>query len=401
MNRVRRFGIVFLLTMTVLVAVCRAQNSLSPESQRRHAIALEQMGRNAEAELAWREFLRIHPRNPEAYAHLGLLEARKEHYKEAVDLDRKALAIDPTIPGLRLNFGLALFKSNNLTQAILEFKMLLRTQRPASDEFERLTILIGMAHYGLGEYAEAVPYLQESATSDSGNLQLRLALAHSCLWSRQYQCVLDEYHEMLTLNAESAEVDMLAGEAMDELKQYDGAIQQFRAAEKVDPRQPDVHFGLGYLLWTQRQYPEAAQEFRAELGNNPNHVQAMAYLADTQMQLNHPEVALPLLLRVERYNPALSLGHLDLGILYTDGGRWADALRELRAAARLAPEDMDAHWRLARLYKAMGKKTEEKAEFEKTSSLHKLADDALINKISGGRVGAPKPGEAAAQAADR
>ena len=279
--------------------------------------------------------------------------------------------------------------------------MVLGTQHPTSDESERLTILIGMAHYGLSEYAEAVPYLQESATSDPENLQLRLALAHSCLWSKQYQCVLDEYHAMLTLNAESAEVDMLAGEAMDELKQYDGATQQFRAAVKADPKQPDVHFGLGYLLWTQRQYSEAAQEFRAELGNNPNHVQAMAYLADAEMQLNHPEVALPLLQRVERSNPALSLGHLDLGILYTDGERWADALRELSAAARLAPEDMDVHWRLARLYKAMGKKTEAEAEFHKTSGLHKLADDALINKISGGRAEASKSGEAAPKPADK
>ena len=35
--------------------------------------------------------LKAHPADAEAYAHLGFLEARQEHYKEAVPLYRKAL----------------------------------------------------------------------------------------------------------------------------------------------------------------------------------------------------------------------------------------------------------------------------------------------------------------------
>ena len=81
------------------------------------------------------------------------------------------------------------------------------------------------------------------------NLPFRLSLAQSCLRTKQYQCVLDVYREILTLNAESAEADMLAGEAYDELKNDAGAIAEFQAAVKADPKTPDVHFGYGYLLW--------------------------------------------------------------------------------------------------------------------------------------------------------
>jgi tetratricopeptide (TPR) repeat protein len=272
-----------------------------------------------------------------------------------------------------------------LKQAILEFKPLLKSAAAGSPEAQRLTILLGMAHYGVGEYAEAVPYLKAAAARDPGNLQLRLAVAHSCLWSKQYQCVLDTYHEILTLNAESAEADMLAGEALDELKNFGGAIEQFRAAVKADPREPDVHFGLGYLLWTQRQYPEAALEFQAELANNPNHAQAMTYLADTQMQLNNPAAALPLLENAEKIDPTLTLAHLDLGILYGDAGRKDDALRELKTAVKLSPDEVDVHWRLGRLYHAMGKKDEAKAEFDKARSINKATDDALLNRMNGNR----------------
>jgi hypothetical protein len=38
---------------------------------------------------------------------------------------------------------------------------------------------------------------------------------------------------------------------------------------------PNAHFGLGYLLWKLQQYEEAGQEVEAELGNVPDHVQAL------------------------------------------------------------------------------------------------------------------------------
>jgi tetratricopeptide (TPR) repeat protein len=177
---------------------------------------------------------------------------------------------------------------------------------------------------------------------------------------------------------------MLAGEALDEMKNHGGAIEQFRAAVKADPREPDVHFGLGYLLWTHKQYPEAVSEFQAELANNPDHIQAMIYLADTHMKLNHPEAARPLLEKALRIDAGQELAHLDLGILYADAGRYDDALLEMKEAARLAPEDVNVHWRLGRLYRSMGKKDEAKAEFDKASSITKAADTALVDKISGG-----------------
>jgi len=233
------------------------------------------------------------------------------------------------------------------------------------------------------DYVPASHYLKDAAARDPQNLQLRLALAHSCLWSKQYQCVLDVYHEMLTLNAESVEADMLAGEAEDAMKDYDGAIAQFRAAVKANPSEPEVHFGLGYILWTQRQYAEAAPEFQAELANNPGHAQALAYLGDSDMQLNHPELAPPLLQKAIGLAPGLELPHLDLGILAADAGRNEEAVHELTQAVKLAPDDVNAHWHLGRLYRTMGKRDLAKAEFDKASNLHKATNDALLERMNG------------------
>jgi len=347
------------------------------------AIQLEQQGRSGEAETAWRSVAKLHPSSAEPYAHMGLLEARQEHYVEAIALYKKALRLNPAMPGLRLNLGLALFKAGELKQAIVVFQPLLKSLPKASPDAQRLTILLGMAHYGLGDYAAAAPYLKEAASGDPQNLALRLSLAHSCLWSKQYQCVMDTYHEILALNAESAEADMLAGEAQDELKNHVGAIEQFQAAVRANPKEPNVHFGLGYLLWTQRRYPEAVEAFQAELANDPGHAQAMLYEADADIQLNHPELALPLLEKVKQLAPQLSLARLDLGILYADAGRSDEALFEMREAVRLAPDEASPHWHLARLYRTMGRAAEAKIEFAKAGNIHKASDDALKDKMSG------------------
>jgi tetratricopeptide (TPR) repeat protein len=359
---------------------CLAQVKTAPDSRRQEALTLEQQGKNAEAEAAWRAYLQDHASSPEAYAHLGLLESRLEHYKEAVPLYRKALKMGPDVPGLRLNLGLALFKSGDLKGALLEFEPLLKSQ----PDNQQLNTLIGMAHYGLAEYGDAVPFLRKAAARDAQNLPLRLALAHSCLWSKQNQCVLDVYKEILALNPDSAEADMLAGDALDEMKDNAGATKMFRAAVKADPKAPNAHLSLGYLLWTQRQYKEAASEFQAELDNDPNNVQARLYLADADIQMNQLDDALPLLEKVEQQDPSFLLVHLDLGIVYIDAGHNRDALRELTAAEKLTPNDVNIHWRLGRLYRDMGKKDEAKAEFDKASKLNNAADDDNFKKIANG-----------------
>lgn len=368
----------------MVLAIAAVQSNAQAQSvnlQRATALELEQNGQIVQAETAWRSVLRVHPSDAEAYAHLGLLEARQQRYGAAVPLYRKALALNPAMPALRLDLGLSLFKSGALKAAIETLSPLLKGVAPSSADAVRLEILIGMAHYGLGEYAAAVPYLRKVTAADPQNLPYRFMLAQSCMWSKQYQCVLDVYKEMLNLNAESAEADMLAGEALDQMQNHQGALDEFRAAVKANPKAPNAHFGLGYLLWTQDQFEEAAKEFQAELENLPENAQALAYLADADIHLGKQEEALPLAEKAIQIDPSIAKAHVDLGVLYADRGRQIDAAGEFKAAIKLSPNDQDPHWRLARLYQAMGKQEEAKAEFEKTKTLHQAEQESIFSKL--------------------
>jgi tetratricopeptide (TPR) repeat protein len=357
-----------LLLMTPCTVNCLGQQEHSRESQRQAAFAFEQEGKVAEAEAVWRSLLSSQPNNSEAYAHLGFLEARQENYKEAIALYRKALSLNPRMPHLCFDLALSLFKSGDMRAAIQVFEPLLRTE-PNSPEALRLVPLIGLAHYNLGDYAASVPYLEQAAAADPGNLPFRSMLAQSCLRLRDYRCVLDVYREMLTINPDSAEADMLADEANDKIKNDSDALAGFQAVVKADPAIPNAHFSFGYLLWRGLNYGEAENEFRSELANTPEHSLALAYLGDAEMRLDRSGEAVPYLEHAVRIRPSIAIAHLDLGIIYDGQGRKDDALRELQTAERLSPDDPSIHYRLGRFYKTTDRIAEAKAEFDITRNL--------------------------------
>jgi tetratricopeptide (TPR) repeat protein len=377
--------IVLVVLLTVGGWQGSGQTPAESSNERDTAFALEQQEHYAAAEDAWQRILNARPADAEAYVHLGFLESHQEHYGDAVRYYRRAAALNPAMPGLELNLGLALFKAGDLKQAAHVFEPLYRKAPADSNEAQRLRLLLGMAYYGAAEYTAAIPYLRDADARDPQNLPYRLVLAHSCMWSKQYQCVLDVYHQILTLNAESAEADMLAGEAYDEMRDHADAIQQFRNAVKADPKEPGVHFGLGYLLWCQSQFDEAAQQFQLETENAPNDAASVAYWADSEVRLEHPDVARPLLQKALQLNSRQELPWLDLGIVDATAGHNDDALRELKTAARLAPADVQPHWRLARLYQSMGNKAAANTEFAQTKNLNKAADDTVFRKLQSSR----------------
>jgi tetratricopeptide (TPR) repeat protein len=347
-------GIVCIVLVLLIVMPAMGQQD-DPAQIRIKAMALEKQGLNAEAEQIWDGIAKANPRDAEALAHLGLLEARNEHYETAIDYYRRAVAINSDLPGLQMNLGLALFKVAQFPGAIDAFSSEIR-KHPGD---LRLTILLGMAHYGMKDYLVAIPYLQRAAEHDPQSIPLRMALAHSCKWSMQYQCVLNVHEQILALKGESAEADMLAGEAYDQMGDSASAEKELHAAVQMNPKEPNVHFGLGYLFWKQNRWSEAAQEFQLELENDPHHAMSLIYLADAWVQQGEFAKARPALEELATTDRSEPLVHRDLGIIYANAGRNDDAIRELGLAMKLDPDDAESHREIAKILQATGKKDEQ------------------------------------------
>jgi len=372
-----RFWILLVWFCLVGDAVLHAQvQDVTALSQQ--AAAFESAHDYSNAEQAWQQVVQIAPDNADANAHLGLVESLQGKYKQAIPAYEKALKLHPAYPGLEMNLALAYFKAGELNGAIAPLK---EAAKEAPSDM-RPQILLGMSYYGTGKYAEAVPYLRASVEQSPTNLQLRLTLAQSCLWATDYPCALEEYRAILQQDPNSAQADMIAGEALDGTGDVIGAIAQFEAAEKAAPSMPNVHFGLGYLLWKQGHFDTAKTEFQKELAINPKNGEAATYLGDIEMKDNE-DVSARSHLELAKQQPAVDkLTFLDLGILDARAGKNPEAKAEFEHVIAIAPKEPDAHWRLARLLQAMGRKDEAAKELETVRQLHVDKDQQPLQQIT-------------------
>jgi Flp pilus assembly protein TadD len=57
----------------------------------------------------------------------------------------------------------------------------------------------------------------------------------------------------------------------------------------------------------------------------------------------------------------------------------------MKIAEEQSPNDQNIHYRLARLYKSIGRNDEAKAEFDKTRSVQRAADESVFSKLQHGQ----------------
>jgi Tfp pilus assembly protein PilF len=126
--------------------------------------------------------------------------------------------------------------------------------------------------------------------------------------------------------------------------EFDQAIALYRQSIAAHPT-AEAHTFLGWALSFQGRLDEAMREcFRAieidpDFGNPYNDIGV--YL----MQQEHLDEAVPWLekaKRATRYEPR-QFPYMNLARIFTKQGKWWDALRELEAAVRAAPDARDAH----------------------------------------------------------
>jgi Tfp pilus assembly protein PilF len=70
-----------------------------------------------------------------------------------------------------------------------------------------------------------------------------------------------------------------------------------------------------------------------------------------------------------------------MGAVLVRQKQYEEAAAAFRRAVELDPSEPDAHYRLARVYQAMGRAEESKKEFAKVRDLHEKADESLASRI--------------------
>jgi tetratricopeptide (TPR) repeat protein len=165
------------------------------------------------------------------------------------------------------------------------------------------------------------------------------------------------------LAPESAEAHELLGRSLEARGLLNDALNQYRAALRVNPALRGLHFLIGNVLWKKRDFEAARAELEAELRFNPNHALANLRLGQTLLNLDQPSCVDYLRKAVAADDSSIE-AHRALGQAYRLTGDHRHALEQFRIVAQRRPNDDTIHAQLAGEYRALGDAARAKAEME-------------------------------------
>ncbi len=120
------------------------------------------------------------------------------------------------------------------------------------------------------------------------------------------------------------------------------AIEHYRAAEKLDEKNSDIHFALGRVLLTSNQPAEAETEFRAAIASDPSNAQGHLGLSQALAAQKKSEEAAAELGKYLEAQPNDSEARLSRALALAKLGKNEDALAELDRAAGSGQESLSA-----------------------------------------------------------
>jgi tetratricopeptide (TPR) repeat protein len=317
----------------------------------------------AEAELA-RE-VQLHPDNFGANNRLGEFYAAAGKYASAVHYLERAYAIQPDSYGNAYDLGLAYLKGGDTAKARAIAENLLRAQ-----DKPELHNLLGAISDAESRYREAIAEYEKAARADPSEQNV-FDLANELVSHGAFEPALQIFQYGSAKYPHSARLRVGQGVAQYSLGQYTAAIQSLCQAVDIDPSDPRALDFLGKMYDIS---PAMAEEVAKRLAHfvelYPQNARANYYYAlslrkrplETGSRKEWPQ-AEALLKKSTTLDPLFVDAHYQLGRLYEDEGRTAEAIHEYGASVQLRKDLSAAHYRLALLYKKTGKPALARQEF--------------------------------------
>jgi tetratricopeptide (TPR) repeat protein len=336
------------------------------------AKAAEARGDLVAAAQIYESLLQASPRLAPAYNNLGALYLKQHEYRKAATILEQGLKIDPKM-------------------------------------FSAFALL-GIVRYEMGDYAGARRSLEAAlhANPKDGNVELflvndlikldELNLAADHLWqlsqrqprNQEIWYLLGKVHMKLSEQALSKlnEIDPnsvwwheISGEVMESMKNYDGALIEYKKAVEMAPQKSGTHYLLGNAYWSLSMWDAANEQFQAELINDPANCLAQWKIGNIVLeQRGNPEEALASVEKALAICPNLMAARVDRGRALMKLDRHAEAVKDLEMAEKSDPAEPSTHFLLAQTYRAIGRTQEAQAEMKLFSKLEESARAATAER---------------------
>jgi type IV pilus biogenesis/stability protein PilW len=189
--------------------------------------------------------------------------------------------------------------------------------------------------------------------------QTHLDLGIANIQSRQYTTALRELMVAEKMNPKDAEIHYWMGITYYEKALKDKAIEEFKKALSLNPDYPEVHNYLGGIYLEMELYDKAIEEFSHALENvlYENPVNALKNIGFCYYKKGNNKRAIEYYTKALRIEPDTILApiiHNDLGKAHLDEYNIDEALLHFKKAVEIAPSLVEPHYWLGICYMKKG-----------------------------------------------
>lgn len=342
-----------------------AQNASNAAADFRDALNLVERHEFYEARTSAIESLKRHPNSVEGYNLLGIIESNLKDYPAALDAFSRALALQPKSIKTHNNLGDLYLAVNRVDDAEKEFRTVLRLAPADAEGNYNLGVLL-MAN---GVPAEAIPHFERVHPQNTAT-QFNLVRAYFAV-----KRPADALRLAARLSAQNNQVQVhfSLGVLLASERQYKAAQDELSKADALEPNTFEIVYNLGLALLRDDQFPKAELTLGRALALRPDSVDAMYMLAQTYSDESRPLDALDLLIRAHNAAPNNADVIFLMARISMSQSYYEDAIPLLESGVQIAPRRADLVSALGESYFMAGKVDKAIEQFNKLVDLEHSA----------------------------
>ena len=376
-----RYRLLFLLVLLYIVIIAGAQaqsadDEVTPQVQDLYAQAkaAQQRGDDATAIQKYRAMLKLAPHLAPAYNNLGMLYFSQRDYSQAAEVLEQGLKVNPDMPTASAMLGLSYSRMGENEKA----EPLLEAAVRANPNDDNTQMALARTLINLGRYDEATPCLRSFLDRNPKDQQAWYLLGKTYLRLSE-----DALGKINQIDPNSATAHIIAGEIDESMRNYDGALVEYKKAIDLAPQQSGTHARMGNVFWLTGKWESAQTEFKAELATDPNNCTARWKLANSMLEANAPaQDALTELNRAIEQCPTLMQARVDRARALVKLDKHNDALPDLLLAEKDSPNEPSIHFLLSSVYKAQGKTADAQQEMRTYGRLQREASETVAGQAN-------------------
>lgn len=336
------------------------------------AKAAEARGDLVGAAASYESLLKTAPRLAAAYNNLGSIYLRQRAYKKAAVVLEKGLKLDPKMSSASALLGIACYEMGDYPGA----RRNLEAALSANPKDNNAELFLANDLIKLGDLNAAADHLRQLSQRQPANQEIwyLLGKVHMKL-SEQALSKLNE------IDPNSVWVHEISGEIMEGMKNFDGALIEYKKAVEMAPQQSGTHYALGNAYWSLRMWDAATEQFKAELVNDPTNCLAQWKIGNIILEQHaNSDEALAAVQKALDTCSSLMQARLDRARALINLDRHADAVKDLEIVEKADPAEPSTHFLLAQAYRATGRTQEAQAEMKTFSKLEESARAATAER---------------------